>query len=634
MHLGIDFGTSYSSAAYVRDARLVAVKEPLRGQSASVPSVVALDRGGRLEVGLPALAAAPERRCSEFKQYLGDDEWPLLIGGREFRPAELVTAVLGCLQQEAAAAGAAADSAVLTVPASYGPHRRELMRQAALAAGFQRADILDEPVAAAIYYAAEGGLTAAEGDVLLVYDLGGGTFDAALVKRTADAPPYETIAAAGIPDCGGIDFDTAIFHDLQQQLPPEIRARLQADTSPDSNLCGDARLDTLYARQEARDFCREFKELLSALEEHTAVAHLAVPPHPHPTYSLTRERFEAVITPLVEETLELCNGLVRDTGSDWDQISQILLVGGSCRIPYIRRELERFKRPVLRVDDLELAVAYGAALRGRELDEVEKVPESPGLYLRLAGSKTRVMAAQAYHDARLAARYAQGRWAEQEQDWAGAVVHYQAISGTRSGYRDVAARLAECGRHRDIAALQEQLRAMFTAGEFQAVADIATRLAELDPAAADPDGLTTQALQRIQEKEEATRRTADADSSHSVRLPEAPDESPRRAWRGQVRIEKKGLAGRDTIALISLTHETHTLVARWAWGDYLKLDGIKLVSSANNIVGKHTFAISDGPLLLAAQVDLGQEFSDKVINQYKVLRLVVDGQEIPLRDSS
>jgi len=375
MHLGIDFGTSYSSAAYVRGARLVPVKEPVRGTSARIPSVVALDHGGRLEVGLSALAAAPDRRCGEFKQYLGDDEWPLVIGGREFRPAELVTVVLAYLGQEATAADAAADSAVLTVPASYGPHRRELMRQAALAAGFQSADVLEEPVAAAVYYTAEGGLAAAEGDVLLVYDLGGGTFDAALVKqvkRTADAPPYETIAAAGIPDCGGIDFDTAIFHDLKQQLAPEIRARLEADTSPGSDLGDDARLDALYARQEARDFCHEFKELLSVREEHTAVARLAVPPHPHPTYSLTRDRFEAMITPLVDETLELCDSLVRDTGSDWGHISQILLAGGSCRIPYIRRALERFKRPVLRIDDLELAVAYGAALRGKELDQAEK----------------------------------------------------------------------------------------------------------------------------------------------------------------------------------------------------------------------------------------------------------------------
>ena len=107
---------------------------------------------------------------------------------------------------------------------------------------------------------------------------------------------------------------------------------------------------------------------------------------------------------------------------------------------------------------------------------------------------------QAYQDARLAARYAQGRQAEQEQDWSSAVAHYRAVSDAQPEYRDIAARLGESSRRHDIAALQEQLRVMFVAGEFQAVAGIAGRLAELDPSAADPDGLTTQARQRLQQR--------------------------------------------------------------------------------------------------------------------------------------
>ncbi len=126
---------------------------------------------------------------------------------------------------------------------------------------------------------------------------------------------------------------------------------------------------------------------------------------------------------------------------------------------------------------------------------------------------------QAYEDARLAARYAQGLRAEQEQDWAGAVAHYQAVSNAQPEYRDAAARLGESRRRRDLAALQEQLRAMFTAGEFQAVAGIAGRLAELDPSAADPDGLTTQARQRLQERQarEDADRQAREDADRQAR---------------------------------------------------------------------------------------------------------------------
>jgi len=139
---------------------------------------------------------------------------------------------------------------------------------------------------------------------------------------------------------------------------------------------------------------------------------------------------------------------------------------------------------------------------------------------------------QAYQDARLAARYVQGRRAEQEQDWSSAVAHYQAVTDAQPEYRDVGARLGECSRRRDIATLQEQLRVMFTAGEFQAVAGIAGRLAELDPSAADPDGLTSQARQ-LQQRE--------ADLPSAEPLPAAiPASGPADAWletREQMRKE-------------------------------------------------------------------------------------------------
>ena len=128
---------------------------------------------------------------------------------------------------------------------------------------------------------------------------------------------------------------------------------------------------------------------------------------------------------------------------------------------------------------------------------------------------------QAYQYARLAFRYEQGRRAEQEQDWPSAAAHYQAVSDAQPKYRDVAARLAEVSRRRDIAALQEQLRAMFAAGEFQAVVGIADRLAELDPAAADPDGLTIRARRRL---EQQTDHIASAGFTHTEGL--GPDTGP------------------------------------------------------------------------------------------------------------
>jgi len=130
-------------------------------------------------------------------------------------------------------------------------------------------------------------------------------------------------------------------------------------------------------------------------------------------------------------------------------------------------------------------------------------------------------------------------------------------------------------------------------------------------------------------QEKTQRRTVATNSPDSVRPPEAL----RRAWRGQIRIAKISRIGYDTEVLIKLTYQAHTLVARWAMTDYLKLDGQRIASSWSNVNGKHSFTMSDGPRQLAAQVEL-QEFpaEGRSSKHYKILRLVVDGQEVPLID--
>lgn len=154
---------------------------------------------------------------------------------------------------------------------------------------------------------------------------------------------------------------------------------------------------------------------------------------------------------------------------------------------------------------------YWAARSTGEWEPV--IAELAALRLRLPGDKE---VGDAYQDARLAARYDQGRRAERDGDWPAAVAHYRAVSQSQPAYRDTAARLAESARRGDIAALQEQLRAMFAAEEFQAVVGVADRLAEFDPAHADPDGLTTQARQRLQQS------SADLAAAESI-PPPIPD---------------------------------------------------------------------------------------------------------------
>jgi Ethanolamine utilization protein EutJ (predicted chaperonin) len=356
MWLGIDFGTCYSSAAFIRHGVLTPVK--FGANITSMPSSVYLDKGGKLLVGKAAenkRQLDPSRYRREFKREFGNST-PYTIGDREFLPEELVTELLRRLKSEADAQspdGQSFSGAVITVPANYQKGKRELMIEAGRAAGFASVLLLDEPVAAAVYHASQSGQSQ-DGETILVYDLGGGTFDAALIRKEGDA--YEPLGlSVGHDRLGGIDFDRKIFEDLLARCSSVLR-----DILTGQETAGDeSRLTRLRARQFVADECRELKHHLSEDEEQT----LTFPYAPLDEYTLTRAEFERMIAPLIAETCDICRRLVSEARIEWEQVARILLVGGSCRIPYVRHALEReLKRPALRVDDPELAVCLGAAL--------------------------------------------------------------------------------------------------------------------------------------------------------------------------------------------------------------------------------------------------------------------------------
>jgi molecular chaperone DnaK len=187
MYLGIDFGTCYSSAAVWANGELKRVKEPLK-LGYSFPSSVFVNEKGELFVGEAAenqRRLNPERYRRAFKRDLGAST-PFILGDRQFLPEDLVAAVLKTLKREAEEmVQTPLERAVVTVPATYTVYRKQLMEKATKAAGFTTVELLAEPVAAAMYYdnPMSGGAALAEGEVLLVYDLGGGTFDAALLQK-------------------------------------------------------------------------------------------------------------------------------------------------------------------------------------------------------------------------------------------------------------------------------------------------------------------------------------------------------------------------------------------------------------------------------------------------------------------
>ena len=359
MRLGIDFGTCYSSAALMLNGKLKPIKNSFKHDS-SFPSSIFITKQGEIVIGY---AADRQRRldplsyCQEFKRDLGRTI-PYEIGNKSMLPEEVIGHFLYNLKLEAEkVANQDLKSAVITIPASYQAYKQDLMVQAAKQAGFEEVDLLKEPVAAAIYYAQTSDRDAAlqDGDIMLVYDLGGGTFDAALIQKRGLG--YELLAQPiGDEHCGGIDFDRQILKDLKVKCQAQI-----------GDLLDPQRRDPTAIRMRLAigDWCREFKHQLSVVTEYEDML-----PIGEAIYSLDRSTFEGTIAPLIRKTCTLCQQLVDDAGLKWGQVARILMVGGSCRIPYVRQSLEReFARPVVQVDELELAVCLGAAIFANEQKE-------------------------------------------------------------------------------------------------------------------------------------------------------------------------------------------------------------------------------------------------------------------------
>jgi actin-like ATPase involved in cell morphogenesis len=343
--LGVDLGTTYTCAARSRDGRIELVQ--LGHTSPLVPSVVSIRDDDAFVVGEAAERRAitdPSRTVREFKRRLGD-EAPYVIGGKPFGAEVLAAELLAnIVKQVEAAEGQPARRVALTHPANYGPFKLGKLRDAAARAGVAEPMLVPEPVAAALSYADRERVPA--GGYVLVYDLGGGTFDVAVVQMNADGP-----AVVGTPDglerLGGIDFDAAVLNHVDRALEGKVHA---ADTNNPETRAALARL---------REECRSAKEALSSDTE-TQIPVLL--PDVHETVRLTRGELEQMLRPRLEDTFPIVERVVTSAGITMAEIAAILTVGGSSRIPLVAQLLrERTQRPVAVDPNPKASVALGAA---------------------------------------------------------------------------------------------------------------------------------------------------------------------------------------------------------------------------------------------------------------------------------
>nr|MDT0663167.1 Hsp70 family protein [Micromonospora sp. DSM 115978] len=344
--LGIDLGTTYTAAAVWRAGR--AEIAALGSHSAAIPSVVLLRADETFLTGESASRrglSEPNRVAREFKRRLGDST-PILLGGVPYSAEALMARMLRTAIDEVASREGGEPAAIcVSRPANWGPYKMDLMHQAVRLAGVEQpVHFTTEPEAAAVFYAHQQRLE--PGAVVAVYDLGGGTFDAAVLRKTVSG--FELIGAPeGIERLGGIDFDAAIFAHVAAAIGDKLE---ELDEDDPTVIAAVARL---------REECVQAKEALSSDTDASIPVLL---PNINTEIRLTRAELEAMVRPALHGSIEALRRAVRSAGVHPHDLHSVLLVGGSSRMPLVAQLVgSELGRPVAVDAHPKHAVALGAA---------------------------------------------------------------------------------------------------------------------------------------------------------------------------------------------------------------------------------------------------------------------------------
>lgn len=353
--LGIDLGTTNSEIAIYRDGR----PEVLRDDQGRIilPSVVGLTETGELLVGEEArnqLLLYPERTVRSIKRRMGSDA-KVRLGEREYTPQEISAIILSRLKEIAQARlGRPIRKAVITVPAYFSDTQRQATREAGEIAGLEVARIINEPTAAALVYEA----AQHQGKRILVYDLGGGTFDVSVVR--IEQGVVEVISSHGNNHLGGDDFD----HKIVEHVLEHLKLKHGVDVADRPQAMARILRSAEDAKKQLSDhpYARIAEEYLA--EHGGQPINLDL--------ELSREEYEDMIAPFIEETLGAIHIALESAGLTSSQVDEILLVGGATWTPLIRRRLvEAFGTQPRGEVDPDLCVAMGAAIQGAAMTGTE-----------------------------------------------------------------------------------------------------------------------------------------------------------------------------------------------------------------------------------------------------------------------
>ncbi|PSP15248.1 molecular chaperone DnaK [Halobacteriales archaeon QH_10_67_13] len=356
--LGIDLGTTNSAFAVMEggDPEIIANSEGER----TTPSVVAFDSGEQL-VGKPAKNQAvqnPDNTVESIKRHMGEEEYTVELEDEEYTPEQVSAMILQKIKRDAEDyLGEDLERAVITVPAYFSDRQRQATKDAGEIAGFEVERIINEPTAAAMAY----GLDDESEQTVLVYDLGGGTFDVSILQLGGGV--YEVVATDGDNDLGGDDWDRAIVDWLAEDFEDEHGIDLREDRQ---------------ALQRLYDAAEEAKHELSNRKETTISLPFISADDDGPKdleASLTRAKFESLTADLLERTAGPTETALEDAGLTKEDIDEVILVGGSTRMPMVQEKVAELagQEPQKNVNPDE-AVALGAAIQGGVLSgDVEDI---------------------------------------------------------------------------------------------------------------------------------------------------------------------------------------------------------------------------------------------------------------------
>ena len=346
--IGIDLGTTNSCVSVIEGGEPVVI--PNAEGARTTPSVVAFSKDGERMVGNVAKRQAitnPEKTISSIKRHMGSD-YKVNIDGKAYTPQEISAIILQKLKSDAEAyLGEKVTEAVITVPAYFTDSQRQATKDAGKIAGLDVKRIINEPTAAALSY----GIDKEKDQKVMVYDLGGGTFDVSIIEMGDGV--QEVLATAGNNHLGGDDFDKKVMDYIIAQFKSETGIDLSNDK---------------MAMQRVKEAAEKAKIDLSGM----TTAQISLPfitadatGPKHLETTLTRAKFNEMTADLVEATMGPVRQAMKDSGLSMNDIDKILLVGGSTRIPAVQEAIQKFsgKEPFKGINPDE-CVAMGAALQG------------------------------------------------------------------------------------------------------------------------------------------------------------------------------------------------------------------------------------------------------------------------------